>query len=259
MGPKPRPQPITHARTFMTDYPNLGGVITQADVSTKGTGSYAADYVNWCRVSHLLHVHAPGWQFALKSHPDTGHVWKAPDGTAYVVGCFEHVGGSDTPYFPQAVMDNRNNAISFEKVTARDLTDAHRRCLCTAAAAQFGLGWQLWAREPLENPYREVGKPPVQPDEPKPQPSQVRDTQPKAEPKAEPKAAKAEAKKEPKVVFLTDDQLEQVKASVKAYEKREELITAFKKHFKIIAPRIADRIQFPEHKEFIDKYIAENP
>jgi transposase len=80
----------------------------------------------------------------------------------------------------------------------------------------------------------------------------VRDTQPKAKAKAEPKP-------EPKVVFLTEEQVDEVKGAVKAYEKREELITAFKKHFKIIAPRIADRIQFPEHKEFIDKYIAENP
>lgn len=255
MGPKPRPQPITHAHSSMTDYPNLGGVITQADVSTKGTGSYAADYVNWCRVSHLLHDHAPGWQFALKAHAETGHVWKSPDGTAYVVGFFEHINGHETPDFPQAVMDNRNNAIAFEKVTARDLTDAHRRCLCTAAAAQFGLGWQLWAREPLENPYREAGKPPVQQEEPKAPVSQVQEVQAEAKPKA----AKTSASKESKVVFLTDDQLDEVKAAVKAYEKRDELITAFKKHFKIIAPRIADRIQFPEHKEFIDKYIAENP
>ena len=235
----------------MTDYPNLGDVITQADVSTKGTGSYAADYINWCRVSHLLHDHASGWQFILQPNAETGHVWKAPDGTAYVVGYFEHIEGSCTPWFPQAVMDNRNNAIAFEKVTARDLTDAHRRCLCTAAAAQFGLGWQLWAREPVENPHRET-KPALQQEAPKEQPSQVRDTQPKAE-------AKPKAKTESKITFLSDDQVEEIKGWVKAYEKRDDLIAAFKKQFKIMAPRIADRIQFPEHKEFIEKYIAENP
>ena len=235
----------------MTDYPNLGDVITQADVSTKGTGSYAADYINWCRVSHLLHDHAPGWQFNLKAHDETGHAWKAPDGTAYVVGFFEHVTGYETPFFPQAVMDNRNNAIAFEKVTARDLTDAHRRCLCTAAAAQFGLGWQLWAREPVENPHRDA-KPALEQEEPKAEPSQVRDTQPKAE-------AKPKAKTESKVTFLTENQVEEIKDLVKAYDKRDDLIAAFKKQFKIMAPRIADRIQFPEHKEFIEKYIAENP
>ena len=82
--------------------------------------------------------------------------------------------------------------------------------------------------------------------------SQVRDTQPKAE-------SKPKAKTESKVTFLTEDQVEEIKGWVKAYDKRDDLIAAFKKQFKIMAPRIADRIQFPEHKEFIEKYIAENP
>ena len=135
-------------------FPNLGNVITTDDVSQKGTGSYKADYVNWCRTMHLLHDHAPGWQFCLAYYVDNSHVWKAPNGTAYVVGYFTGPNGERTPDFPQAIMDNRNNAIAYEKVSARDLTDSHRRCLCTAAAAQFGLAWQLWAREEVENPHR---------------------------------------------------------------------------------------------------------
>jgi len=233
----------------MTDFPNLGAVITKADVDTKGTGSYAADYVNWCRVAHLLQDHAPGWQFHLVRTAEDSHVWQAPNGTAYVIGCFSGPDGIRTPDFPQAIMDNRNNAIPFEKVTARDLTDAHRRCLCTAAAAQFGLAWQLWAREPVENPHREeAAKPALQQDAPK------------AEEPAKPaERTKPAAKKATGVVFLSDDELEEVKASVKAYAKRDELIDAFKKHFKIMAPRIADRIQFPEHRDFINKFIADNP
>jgi hypothetical protein len=82
-------------------------------------------------------------------------VWKAPNGTGYVVGYFVGPDGATTPDFPQAVMDNRNAAIKFEAIDARDLTDTHRRCLCTAAAAQFGLAWQLWAKEPVENPHRD--------------------------------------------------------------------------------------------------------
>jgi len=233
----------------MADFPNLGAVITKADVDTKGTGSYAADYVNWCRVCHILQDNAPGWQFQLVPTLDGNHVWQAPNGTAYVVGCFVHIDGTRTPDFPQAIMDNRNNAIAFEKVTARDLTDAHRRCLCSCCAAQFGYAWQLWAREPVENPHRdEAAKPAIQQDKPK------------AEAPAKPaEKAKPAAKKTTGVVFLTDDELESVKASVKAYAKRDELIDAFKKQFKIMAPRIADRIQFPEHKQFIDQYIADNP
>ena len=135
-------------------FPNLGNVITTDDVSQKGTGSYKADYVNWCRTMHLLHDHAPGWQFCLAYYVDNSHVWKAPNGTAYVVGYFTGPNSERTPDFPQAIMDNRNNAVAYEKVSARDLTDSHRRCLCTAAAAQFGLAWQLWAREDVENPHR---------------------------------------------------------------------------------------------------------
>jgi hypothetical protein len=144
-------------------FPNLGNVITTDDVSQKGTGSYKADYVNWCRTMHLLHEHAPGWQFCLAHYADASHAWKAPNGTAYVVGYFTGPNGERTPDFPQAIMDSRNNAVAYEKVSARDLTDSHRRCLCTAAAAQFGLAWQLWAREEVENPHRGESTPTAKP------------------------------------------------------------------------------------------------
>ena len=136
--------------------PNLGNVITAADITQKGTGSYAADYVNWCRTAQLLREHAPGWQFHLRSTPEGQHVWRAPNGTGYVVGFFEGPDSTTTPDFPQAVMNNRNEAVQMDKIDARDVTDTHRRCLCTAAAAQFGLAWQVWAKEPVENPHREA-------------------------------------------------------------------------------------------------------
>jgi hypothetical protein len=136
--------------------PNLGNVITADDITQKGTGSYAADYVNWCRTAQLLREHAPGWQFHLRSTPEGQHVWRAPNGTGYVVGFFEGPDSTTTPDFPQAVMNNRNEAVQMDKIDARDVTDTHRRCLCTAAAAQFGLAWQLWAKEPVENPHREA-------------------------------------------------------------------------------------------------------
>ena len=153
------PAPLSPSQPF----PNLGNVITTDDVSQKGTGSYKADYVNWCRTMHLLHEHAPGWQFCLAHYADASHAWKAPNGTAYVVGYFTGPNGERTPDFPQAIMDNRNNAVAYEKVSARDLTDSHRRCLCTAAAAQFGLAWQLWAREEVENPHRGESTPTAKP------------------------------------------------------------------------------------------------
>ena len=143
--------------------PNLGAVISATDIDTKGTGSYAADYINWARAAQLLREHAPGWQFHLRPTADGQHVWRAPNGTGYVVGYFEGPGGAITPDFPQAVMDNRNAAVVMDKIDARDLTDTHRRCLCTAAAAQFGLAWQLWAKEPVENPHRDEPTAPAKP------------------------------------------------------------------------------------------------
>ena len=139
-------------------FPNLSNVITTDDVSQKGTGSYKADYVNWCRVSKLLLDHCPGWQFHLAHYVDSSHVWKAPNGTGYVVGYFTGPDGQRTPDFPQAVMDNRNNPVAYEKVTARDVTDTHRRALAACSAFTFGLAWQLWAREEVENPHREEKK-----------------------------------------------------------------------------------------------------
>tara|TARA_R100000231_G_scaffold139616_1_gene121662 strand:- start:864 stop:1424 length:561 start_codon:yes stop_codon:yes gene_type:complete len=99
--------------------------------------------------------HAPGFQFHLAHYVDSSHVWKAPNGTGYVVGYFTGPNGERTPDFPQAIMDNRNNPVIYEKVTARDLTDTHRRALAACAAFTFGLAWQLWAREEIENPMRD--------------------------------------------------------------------------------------------------------
>ena len=53
-------------------------------------------------------------------------VHKAPvgvlaDAVSHVLVC--------TPEVPQAIMDHRNNAISYDKITARDVTDTQRRGL----------------------------------------------------------------------------------------------------------------------------------
>ena len=148
--------------------PNLGDVITSDDILVKGTGKYSAKYVNWARVAHLLHDHASGWQFEVVPSPDGTHVWKAPDDTAYVVGRFRGPNGEITPDFPQAVMDNKKAAVKHDKITARLFTDTHRRCMATAACAQFGLAWQLWAKEEIEDPFRDDDSAPAAPVE-KPQ------------------------------------------------------------------------------------------
>ena len=181
------------------NFPCLDGVITKADIESKGTGKFKADYVPWMKVMALLSEHAPGWQFALREDCDatTGvpsPLYKSGDGTAYIKGYFRAPKGThhdDTPELVFPVMNHRNDAIKFEEVSARDLSDADRRCRCAAAAAFFRLGWQLWTKDPVENPYRDVAAPVAPPKPPvKPKPSTPAQAEPVAK-KEEPSSLDA--------------------------------------------------------------------
>ena len=129
-------------------YPNLAGVITLSDVKQKGTGSYAADYIPWAKVMQLINAHCNGWLPELIAANDSCFVHRAPDGTGYL--CIQFVNGNcSTPIWPYAITDSRNNPIPVEKISARNIADSHRRGLCSAAAAFFGLAFELWAREEI--------------------------------------------------------------------------------------------------------------
>ena len=82
-----------------------------------------------------------------------GILHSAPVG-AYLLIRFRN-GDTVTPEVPQAVMNHRNEAIAFDKITARDVTDTHRRGICLAAAMTFGLAYELWAKMPLESGYHD--------------------------------------------------------------------------------------------------------
>jgi hypothetical protein len=127
-------------------YPNLAGVITLSDVKQKGTGSYAADYIPWAKVMQLINAHCNGWLPELIAANDSCFVHRAPDGSGYL--CVQFVNGScSTPIWPYAITDSRNNPIPLEKINARNVADSHRRGVCSAAAAFFALGYELWAKE----------------------------------------------------------------------------------------------------------------
>jgi hypothetical protein len=146
----------------MTDItiPNLAGVATANLVEQIGTGKFSASYINWSRTMALLREHAPGWQPEMVTAPDGYVLHQAPVG-AYLLIRFRN-GEVTTPPVPQAIMDTRNAAIPVERITARDITDTHRRGVCMAAAFTFGLAYELWAKLPLESGYAE-------PEAPKPQ------------------------------------------------------------------------------------------
>ena len=220
--------------------PNLGDVIRTDDVSRKGTGSYKADYVNWCRVAHLLHENAPGWQFNCQPSPSGSHVWEAPNGTAYVVGYFTGPNGERTPDFPQSVMDNKNAPIAFAKVSARDFTDTHRRCLCTAAAATFGLAWQLWAREKIEDPYREDEQEQV---------------------KTDPAAAPSVQKLPPESRPMKPAERELLKKSIGDLppDIKQTFLEKFRKEFDVKTPKVFTAIQEVRHLTWIQNNMPVIP
>lgn len=142
----------------MTAFPNLAGVATDDLVESIGSNNFKASYINWSRTMHLLRTHAPGWLPELVQAESGSIIHRAPVG-AFLLIRFVSVDGKATPPVPQAIMDNANKAVAFERVTARDVTDTHRRGVCMAAALTFGLAYELWAKIPLESGYAEQAEP----------------------------------------------------------------------------------------------------
>lgn len=150
--------PITHTSpTFevraFAEYPNLAGVINAEEIETIGSNKFKASYLNWARTMNHMHENAPGWLPYFVPNSDGGMVHEAPDGTGYLLIGFRYKDGQETPPAPQAVMDNRNDPIALDEITARDITDTHRRGLCMVAAMHFGLAYELWAKDPVESQH----------------------------------------------------------------------------------------------------------
>ncbi len=176
-------------------YPQLAGVINLSDVKQKGTGSYAADYIPWAKVMQLINTHCNGWLPELIAANDSCFVHQAPDGTGYL--CIQFVNGNcSTPIWPFAITDARNNPIQSDKISARNLADSHRRGLCSAAAAFFGLAYELWAREEVaaaSSPETVETQPEIQLQQDAPKPKRVKVEKPAPEPTKLPPTAESEA------------------------------------------------------------------
>ena len=128
--------------------PILDNIIQPSDVYEKA----GRKYCKWSRIAYYLNNHAKGWNFQLKLNSESptspsffDAVWKAPDGTGYLMCYFTDPQGGETGLFPYAIMDNRNNPIKIDRISARDVSDSHRRALAACAAFTFSLGYELWA------------------------------------------------------------------------------------------------------------------
>jgi hypothetical protein len=231
-------------------YPNLAGVITKDDVYTKGTGSYAASYVAWAKIANHLHTHAPGWEFHLKPAQDGTHLWKAPDGTGYLIGYFTGPEDQATADFPFPVMDNRNNPVQYDKISARALTDAHRRALCACAAFSLSLGYELWAKEEVaEAGSTTTETVVVEVPDAKPKPAAKKQAAPTA-PVADLAAPIDEGEYEIVIRSLTD-------LHSKAPERIKELSAAFRKEYKLPGDAaLSKQIKTQAHVQFINAFLA---
>ena len=227
--------------------PNLAGVINKDDVFRKGSGSYAADYVSWARIANHLHTAAPGWEFHLKPAPDGGHVWQAPDGSAYLVTYFSGPEDQATPDFVYPCQDNRNQPVRFDKVSCRTLTDSHRRALCANAAFTFSLGYELWAREEIEAATQEPVKTVEEPAPSKPKPRSA----------AKPTKQAASLDKED--TPLSEQDLVTARELLKAepVASRNKIIKAFTAEFDVPEGHLmTSHITLPKHLRFIQERVT---
>ena len=231
-------------------YPNLAGIITKDDVYTKGTGSYAASYVAWAKIANHLHTHAPGWEFHLKPNQDGRHIWQAPDGTGYLIGYFTGPEDQATADFPFPVMDNRNNPVQLDKISARALTDAHRRALCACAAFSLSLGYELWAKEEVAEAGSTATETVViEVSEAKAKPAAKKQAAPAA-PVADLAAPIDESEYEIVIRSLTD-------LHSKSPERIKELSAAFRKEYKLPGDAaLSKQIKTQAHVQFINAFLA---
>ena len=151
--------------------PILDNIIQPSDVYEKA----GRKYCKWSRIAYYLNNHAKGWNFELKLNSESptspsffDAVWKAPDGSGYLMCYFTDPQGGETGLFPYSIMDSRNYPIKLEKISANDIRDSHRRALAACAAFTFSLGYELWAFNEVasanetERPHKARSAAPVQ-------------------------------------------------------------------------------------------------
>ena len=230
--------------------PDLSGLISKEDLHKKGS---FATYMNWARTTQYLREHAPAWEFHLQCRSDIQeHVWPAPNGTGYLM-CFFQNGEKKTPLFPFPIMDNRNNPLPLEKISARDVSDSHRRGLCACAAFVFGLAYELWARIEIEEAAKADAAPIKKEIARSPQRG-ANARQAKPSPVAHEMVTGKVA--QPSIPQSQKDDLagELDKLSLIAKNK---VISAFRLQYKISSTKISEFITTPEHLSFIKSKIAE--
>jgi len=233
--------------------PDLSGLISKEDLHKKGS---FATYMNWARTTQYLREHASGWDFHLKGIHLEGkneeYVWPAPDGSGYLM-CFFQNGERTTPLFPFPIMDNRNNPLPMEKISARDVSDSHRRGLCACAAFVFGLAYELWARIEIEEAEK-VDATPVKKEIAR-SPARGANAR-QAKPNSAVKEIVGDLTGRSSIPQAQKDALAKELQTLPPHG-RNRVVSAFRQEYKISSEKISEFITTPEHLSFIRSKIAE--
>ena len=148
--------------------PNLAGVIEIKDVHQLPTG-FKAKYMAWAKVASIFNEKCPGWTHHTKMNEQDGTpLFDAPDGSMYFIFYFKDPEGNKFSDFIYPIMGNNKKALNRDSIDAREISDTQRRGFVAHCAFQFSLGYELWAKEEIEDnePHLKV----VPKTEPKPEP-----------------------------------------------------------------------------------------
>ena len=151
-----------------TNNPNLAGVIEIKDVHQLPTG-FKAKYMAWAKVASIFNEKCPGWTHHTKMNEQDGTpLFDAPDGSMYFIFYFQDPEGNKFSDFIYPIMGNNKKALKKQTIDAREVSDSQRRGFVAHCAFQFSLGYELWAKEEIEDnePHLKV----VSKTEPKPEP-----------------------------------------------------------------------------------------
>ena len=131
--------------------PNLAGVIEIKDVHQLPTG-FKAKYMAWAKVASIFNEKCPGWSHHVKTNEQDGTpLFDAPDGSMYFIFYFVDPEGNKYSDFIYPIMGNNKKALKRDQIDAREVSDSQRRGFVAHCAFQFSLGYELWAKEEIED------------------------------------------------------------------------------------------------------------
>ena len=142
---------VRDIKTMNTNNPNLAGVIEIKDVHQLPTG-FKAKYMAWAKVASIFNEKCPGWTHHTKMNEQDGTpLFDAPDGSMYFIFYFQDPEGNKFSDFIYPIMGNNKKALDRDSIDAREISDSQRRGFVAHCAFQFSLGYELWAKEEIED------------------------------------------------------------------------------------------------------------